>query len=313
MSHSYDDMVNAAYHGKSAEEILAASPAALHGVSEDDAARLADAFGIRSVRQLAENRFFRRARAVMAGAGVPAFDPGPPPEWEAFFAGAPLAVYRQYPQDFRLEFGPVYYRGRLDDTARVIVVGQDPSVNEILGHRIFVGRSGQRVQGFLRKLGLTRSYAMLNTFLYSVYGQFGGTLEALSRNGPVLDYRNAFLDRLAGRNPVRAVVAVGRGAADAVRCWPRHGDYPVVHITHPAAHDEQALPANWNAGLATLRPLVEADDDGRADPAPYGAAFTDADRVPIPRHDLPFGVPDWHGVGSHARRGDPKTIIWTSP
>ena len=29
--------------------------------------------------------------------------------------------------------------------ARVLVVGQDPSTNELLAHRIFVGRSGQRV------------------------------------------------------------------------------------------------------------------------------------------------------------------------
>ncbi|MCY7365706.1 MAG: hypothetical protein LH469_10435 [Frankiaceae bacterium] len=31
-------------------------------------------------------------------------------------------VYR--PQDFRTEWGPVFHRGRLDGTARVLVIGQ---------------------------------------------------------------------------------------------------------------------------------------------------------------------------------------------
>ena len=56
------------------------------------------------------------------------------------------------------------------------------------------------------------------------------------------------------------------------------------------------------------------------DVTPYGADWTDADHVPIPRRDLPFGVPEWHGVGSHASRGrkasgatDHKLINWTAP
>jgi hypothetical protein len=54
---------------------------------------------------------------------------------------------------------------------------------------------------------------------------------------------------------------------------------------------------------------------------PYASAFwVDADYEPIPRRDLPFGVPDWHGVGSHAVRArkddnttDHKRIIWKAP
>jgi uracil-DNA glycosylase len=70
-----------------------------------------------------------------------------------------------------MNWGPVYYRGRLDGTARVIVIGQDPAASENVARRILVGSAGQRVQGFLRKLGLTRSYIMVNTFLYSLKGQ----------------------------------------------------------------------------------------------------------------------------------------------
>src|SRR6266536_1313305 len=78
------------------------------------------------------------------------------------------------PKDFRVEWGPVFHRGRLDGTARVLVIGQDPGSHESIARRILVGEAGQRIQGFLVKLGIETSYVMVNTFLYSVYGQGGG-------------------------------------------------------------------------------------------------------------------------------------------
>jgi hypothetical protein len=69
---------------------------------------------------------------------------------------------------YRLDFGPVYYRGRLDNTSRILIVEQDPATNEIIAHRVFVCSSGRRLQGLLQKLGINRSYLMVNTFLFSV-------------------------------------------------------------------------------------------------------------------------------------------------
>jgi uracil-DNA glycosylase len=74
------------------------------------------------------------------------------------------------PSHFRVEWGPIFHRGRLDHTARILIIGQDPAQNENIVRRILVGEAGQRIQGFLAKLGLDRSYVMMNTFLYSVYG-----------------------------------------------------------------------------------------------------------------------------------------------
>ncbi len=103
------------------------------------------------------------------------FDPGP--------VGEPLApLARDYPgaevyppADFRLVWGPLSHRGRLDGSARVLIVGQDPGQHESIARRILVGEAGQRVQGFLAKLGRERSYVMLNPFLYSIYGQEGAS------------------------------------------------------------------------------------------------------------------------------------------
>jgi hypothetical protein len=53
------------YESKSLKDVLDASPAALAGVTDDDAKKLADAFNIKTVRQLGENKFFNVARALV--------------------------------------------------------------------------------------------------------------------------------------------------------------------------------------------------------------------------------------------------------
>jgi len=104
------------------------------------------------------------------------FCPGYPAPFDALVADYPGEDV--YPSaDFRVEWGPVFHRGRLDGSARVVVLGQDPATHEAISRRILVGEAGQRVQGLLAKLGIDHSYVMVNTFLYSVYGQGGGNRE----------------------------------------------------------------------------------------------------------------------------------------
>ncbi len=55
-----------AYEDKPLKEILDASPAALAGVTDNDAKLLDEAFGIKTVRQLGENKFFAIAAALVA-------------------------------------------------------------------------------------------------------------------------------------------------------------------------------------------------------------------------------------------------------
>jgi len=48
-----------------------------------------------------------------------------------------------YPVDaFRVEWGPVFHRGRLDGSAHLVVIGQDPSVHEAIIRRILIGEAG---------------------------------------------------------------------------------------------------------------------------------------------------------------------------
>jgi hypothetical protein len=317
---SFDPMVVAAHRGKSPAQLLGLDVDALNGVSAGDKQHLQDAFGIRTIGDLASNRFVRAARAIQEEAAGIEHDPGPDVDWTDFFAAAPLATYQAHPNEFRLDFGPIYYRGRLDGTARVLIVGQDPAANELVGHRAFVGASGQRIQGFLRRMGIRRDYLMINTYLYPVFGQFFGTLAQLSQDPTILGFRNVLLDRIADRNPLEAVITVGNAARDAVERWPARTMHPIQHITHPSALDRAALLANWNQGLTALRAIVAPEVGADIDNATYGNDFTPADHEPIPRRDLPFGVPQWHGVGDHATRArlpsgdtDDKRIIWQAP
>ena len=61
------------------------------------------------------------------------------------------------PTRFRIEWGPIFHRGRLDGSARVLVIGQDPrSMNDRPPYPC--GRARRRLQSFLAKLGITQSY-----------------------------------------------------------------------------------------------------------------------------------------------------------
>lgn len=314
MTTSYDQFVDAAHRGKTLTQLLAAPVDALNGVSAGDADHLKEAFNIDTIEEMGQNKLFQRA-AAMVDAQSLTHDSGPPLEWDQFFANAPIDYYVNHPAGrFRLDFGPVYYRGRLDGSARVIVVGQDPSTNELLAHRVFIGRSGQRVQRVLQKLGITRSYIMLNTFLFSVFDQFDAELRDISNEPTIENYRHAFLDRIVAENPIEGVIGFGAGARHALQRWPNNSQLPIFDATHPAADENFVIP-NWNALLPNMQAVVTPDDDGVVDPTLFGPdEFSPADLTPIPSFDMPFGVPDWHGQdGGHSGRDGDKRIVWRAP
>ena len=247
-----------------------------------------------------------------------AFDPGPVAEPYA-------SLVRDYPGEdvyppdaFRTEWGPIFHRGRLDGTARVLVVGQDPAASESIARRILVGEAGHRAQGLLAKLGIDRSYVLVNTFLYSVYGQFSG--DKHKDDHEIVRYRNRWLDALVANNPIEAVIALGGLADGAWTKFKHHAGHaasglPYAHVTHPTqpesssggnhqklAQATEAMLANWNAALQHLHPSIVTPDETRQ-LVPYGTEFDPSERVEIPEQDLPAGVPAWQrGAKAWAHR-----------
>ena len=247
----------------------------------------------------------------------PQYDPGPNCAWEKLFQSAPLDHYVTFPgAPFHTHFGPVFYRGRLDGTARVLIIGQDPATDETLAQRAFVGQAGQIAQNFLSRLGLTRSYLMFNSFLFGVQSSSfsGGAVTATEAT--IMAYRNKLFDRAKATNTLTAVIAFGSYANTSATSWPGLGSIPLIHLTHPTA--PSGVAANWNSHFAAAHSAIAADPDGTVDSTPYSttAAMPATD---IPRGDLPFGIPSWHGTGGNTRsqRGSGAAfetqIIWTAP
>jgi uracil-DNA glycosylase len=219
------------------------------------------------------------------------------------------------PADFRTEWGPIFHRGRLDGTARVLVLGQDPAAHESIARRILVGEAGQRVQGLLARAGVTSSYVMVNTFLYSVYGQGGGQRHA--DDPAIAAYRNRWLDALLLDSRVTAVVTLGTLAERAFQAWTEVGHHgggagggasgqqlyhaALRHPTYPESASRSGtktlaeataeLLANWNDQLPGL--VDHVDPDQPTPLRPYGSSWQPGDLADIPEADLPAGCPPW--------------------
>ena len=246
-----------------------------------------------------------------------AFDPG-------YVAEPYLTLCREYPEadvypadQFRVEWGPIFHRGRLDGSARVLVIGQDPAQHETVVRRVLVGEAGRRVQGFLAKLGIARSYTIVNAYLYSVYGS---VKTATKKGAALVAYRNRWLDALMAGGGVEAVVAMGQAAGEAWQLWKatpsgQASSVAFAAVTHPTqpesasggdktklAAETKKLLANWNSGLQILAPAV-LHPDVATPLVPYGEAWVDGDRIGIPEADFPAGLPPWmHENDGWARR-----------
>jgi hypothetical protein len=256
------------------------------------------------------------------------FDPG--------YGVEPFAsLVRDYPADsvypgvdFRVEWGPIFHRGRLDGTARVLVIGQDPAQHEAIARRILIGEAGHRLQGLLFKLGIERSYVLINTFVYSVFGHGG---QPHQDDAGIVGYRNRWLKAIFDTAPIEAVIALGTFADHAWHAWAATPDGQAVspgyvHITHPtqpesaaggdsAKHAQliAAMLENWNHGMDAIKPSIQHPDHARP-LQHYGTKFAAGDKIPIPMGDLPAGAPAWMGVDDGwAKRGTRATITVTAP
>jgi hypothetical protein len=318
MAFALEKLIVKAHSGKSFMELSQLPVSALKGVSENDALLLKEAFGITSIEDMGNNVYFRAARIIYnAGLDKP-YDSGPPSFWVNKFSGLSDDYFINHPsQRFRTAFGGVLYRGRLDDTARVLIIGQDPSTDEAIARRAFVGSAGQRLQKFLNKIGVTRSYTIINTFAYSILGQFDNEMRGISLEPPLKHFREDLMDTIIEKNPIQAVLTFGAGAKHAVENWANPKNLQVFHLVHPTAPEDITHPS-WNEQIAEIAAFVEPDDGAMVDLTPYSGRWNKAMHLTdIPRYDLPYDLPAWHGTNGTRSRRDPedrvKNIIWQSP
>jgi len=245
-------------------------------------------------------------------------DSGPTGAMKAFMDATP--DYQAAVGDkttFWYAFGPVLYRGRLDGSARVMCIASDPGPSECLPfmRRALVGDSGQKTQGFLDKLGLTRSYVLVNAFAVAMRpSQKTKGMQVLRTNGTIKAARHGLYDRLLAGGP-EAIVVFGDVAHEAYDIWaasnPAVSAVPVFRLAHPAAVDRNgsgndAALKGWAKAITTLRTIVTADADGDPSGPNFGAFFTEVDYARIPRWDMPLPAPAYAGDDSWGRGATPR-------
>ncbi len=249
------------------------------------------------------------------------YDPGPPAAIATHLAALP--GYGSFKQFFWYDWGPIFYRGRLDRTAKVICIASDPGPTERIAARTLVGDAGQRVQGFLSKIGLSRSYVCLNAYAHAVFPSRADQARPMLSEPTHLAWRNTLYDLVKGSS-LQAIIAFGKQAQVAVDLWPSAADVPVIKIPHPSSRDAAALVTQWHAAVTRLRGIVTPDDDAPTNLPNYGNKLVEADYTPIPHRDLPFGAPSFLGDDAWLRAsdefssvirppGDLRTLIWRAP
>ncbi len=261
------------------------------------------------------------SRAVLRpipAAEMAKFDPGPKGALKTFMNSTPsYEVEVGDSTTFWYAFGNLLYRGRLDGSARVLCIASDPGPTECLPfmRRALVGDSGQKTQGFLAKLGLTRSYVLVNAFAVAMRpSEKTKGLKVLKNNAAIMAARHGLYDRLLGPN-IEAVITFGDVADQAYLLWraanPAVKKVPRVDLAHPAAVDrggsgDDASLQGWARGVTKLRKIVTPDADGDAQGANYGAYITELDYQRIPRRDLPAVAPAYAGDDSWGRAASPR-------
>ena len=276
------------------------------------------------------------------------YDAGPDPTGAALQLIAETPNYRGIglrwsgKEEFRWHFGPMFYRGRINGGARVLVVGQEGAQDESLSHRSFTGGTGGRMQHFLHHLGITHSYLFANTFVYPIFGQYDAGLRPLAQDmrSPIVKHRNALFDHVVSATSLRLVVAVGAAAKESVATWIHaHGgtaDPDKLHLAqasaitpglravgvmHPGGAGKggavsaiiasfKAAAANvatWAASDSGWLPIDSGGTRGAADAYKYGAD-------PIPFADFPYGKPwrlGFQSTSSNRRDGQHAIQIFS--
>lgn len=273
------------------------------------------------------------------------YDPGPSGSsgWAELFAQTPN--YRGLGQAvlgreaFRWHHGPMFFRGRLDGSAAVMVVGQEGAQDESLSHRSFTGGTGVRLQHLLRFLGIDRSYLFLNSFVYPIFGQYTPDLRPLAQDprSPIAIHRNRIFDKAVVDGEVRLVIAVGRAAKESVTTWieahggtadpeslhtPSLGSLPdrvrAVGVLHPGSAVSGSgstadVQADFQRAVGHVRDWLTADpgwlpaDPGvprdLTKPFPYRS-------LAVPFRDFPFGTcPRLGHGGTSSNRSDNQRAI----
>lgn len=269
-----------------------------------------------------------------SGRGYPSeYDAGPPKDsqWPDIFAETPdyraygKAIYQAAAakygvrddgkEKFRWKVGPMWYRGRLTpDSVKVFVIGQEGAQDENASNRTFTGSTGTKMQNFINYLGINKSYLFMNTFIYTITGQYGeraeptdspavkkskqvfsDTLKWIAQNpeSEIVKHRQRMFDYMLSQNKSTLSLVIGVGAAgkDTLATWINsHGGSCTAQQLSRTYCDASVLAPGVKA-IGVMHPGAASGRNGGADAATaLQAQFAERAKTVV---DLKTQNPNW--------------------
>ena len=227
------------------------------------------------------------------------FDHGPSAQLAQLFDRVPDPPVKS---DFWFDWGPVFYRGRLDGSARVLCVASDPGPTERIA-----GRSPGRQRRPARPGPACKARADPVVCVSQRLGLRRASQPAQAEQGKLDDRRHSSNGETSSTMPstgpkLQAIIAFGvHGPRPRLPCGQAAPKVTLCEVPHPSSRDETKLLDEWRARSRELRAIVTPDSDGDNGGPNYGTEFSEADYAPIPRRDLPFGAPAFLGDDAWVR------------
>ncbi len=182
-------------------------------------------------------------------------------------------------------YGPIY-RGRLRG-AKICVLADQQSHDDLFTGRALTGEAGQHFQEFLRAMGITRSYVIIRVLPVDTLDLASNTVRSIVNDPQVQKVYSAILDAVlsANRN-LKLVLALGPHSRALLSQLSPSG---VTMLSMKAWRQSGALSA-WREALSELKTLTYGKDL-------RNPSFSyDGSRGQIPRFDLPYGSLRWRGT-----------------
>jgi uracil-DNA glycosylase len=204
------------------------------------------------------------------------FDKGSPSQslWTDLFAETPNyrafgdAIISGRGEKFRWKMGPMFYRGRLTpNSVKIFVIGQEGAQDENLSNRSFTGSTGTRMQKFLNYFGITKSYLYMNTFVYTITGQYSlygddATNEykkkqwkqlmwlAQSRDSVIVQHRHKMFNymRETNKKTLSLIIGVGTAGKESTVTW--------LNSISPGSCSYRKLTSSFCEGKGTLKGVL---------------------------------------------------------
>jgi uracil-DNA glycosylase len=188
--------------------------------------------------------------------------------------------------------GPIY-RGR-PDQARVLILADQQSHDDLFNGRALTGESGQHMQPYLEAIGLREDYLILRVLPVDILDLSPAQASAIVDHPQVCKVYQAIVDRVRGASHNLGLVLTFGPQANRLAQSLDLGGLP--HISLKAWKQAGSL-ANWQSRLADIQQVNYAREINNP------SFLYDGRRGQIPRVDLPYGVLRWMGTsGDRARQ-----------